>query len=138
MHHLLVNLIFIAGIGQLVVLVASSLVPLRLQWRNAFQALPRLHRQLYWIYGGYVVLGIIALGLLCLCNPQELASGSSLARGLCLYGFAFWGIRLCLQAVLDVKRHLGLWWLRLGYHTLTLMFLSFTVVYGWAALFPSS
>src|SRR5262249_44464696 len=129
MHELLANLIFIAGFCQLCVLIASSLVPFRLQWKTGFQTLPRLHRQMYWIYGGYVVLGIVSLGLLCLFNARELASGSGLARGVCLYGATFWGIRLCLQAILDVKRYLSLWWLAVGYHTLTVLFLSFTVVY---------
>jgi hypothetical protein len=122
----------IIGIGQLLILVASSLVPFRLNWKEDLASLPRLHRQMYWTYGGYVVLGIITLGLLsCLC-ADELASGSLLARGVCLYGLVFWGVRLALQAVFDVRAYLTAWWLKLGYHTLTLLFVAFTAVYGWA------
>ena len=55
MQAYLPNLLFIAGIGQLSVLVASALVPIRLKWRDEFQPLSRLHRQMYWVYGGYVV-----------------------------------------------------------------------------------
>ena len=51
-----------------------------------------------------------------------------------MYGAVFWGVRLCLQAVFDVKPHLTAWWLTAGYHTLTVLFLSFTAVYGYAAL----
>ncbi len=76
----LATLIFLGGILQLCVLIASALVPVRLDWRNAFAVLPRLHRQMYWVYGGYVVLGIIANGLLCLFNSTELAAGSRLAQ----------------------------------------------------------
>ena len=82
----LATLIFAVGFGQLAVLVASALVPLRLNWREEFAPLKRLHRQMYWTYGGYVVLSIIALGLICLFNSHELASGSGLARSFCLYG----------------------------------------------------
>ena len=64
----LATLIFVAGIGQLSVLVASALVPVRLNWREEFKSLSRLHRQMYWVYGGYVVLSIIALGLLSICQ----------------------------------------------------------------------
>jgi uncharacterized membrane protein YhaH (DUF805 family) len=137
-RSILPTLILIAGAGQLSVLVASSLVPLRLRWKEAFQPLPRLHRQLYWVYGGYVVLGIIALGLLSLLNSAELAAGSPLARGVCLYIAVFWGIRLSLQAVLEAKPFLTTWWLGVGYHTLTVLFLYFTVVFTLAALWPVS
>ena len=37
-------------------------------------------------------------------------------------------MRLSLQTILDVKEHLTLWWLRAGYHTLTLLFASFTAI----------
>jgi hypothetical protein len=130
-------LIVAAGVGQACVLTASALVPFRLNWRKLFQSLPRLHRQMYWVYGGYVVLSIVAFSLISLFNAQELAGGSGLARGFCAYVAVFWGIRLVLQGVLDVKEHLTAWWLRLGYYGLTVLFTSFTVVYGWAALCPA-
>lgn len=136
MRDTLTTLITIAGAGQLSVLIASSLVPLRLNWRKEFAGLPRLHRQMYWVYGGYVVLAIIAFGLISLCCAGELASGSRLARGLCAYIAVFWGIRVSLQAVFDVRQYLTAWWLKLGYHTLTVLFVFFTLVYGCAAVLP--
>ena len=76
MAEALPNLLFAAGIGQLCVLIASALVPFRLDWREQLRSLSRLHRQMYWVYGGYVVLSIIAFGLLSILNARELASGS--------------------------------------------------------------
>jgi len=134
MDTTLTHLIFAAGAGQLCVLVASALVPLRLNWREELQCLPRLHRQMYWVYGGYVVMSIVAFGILSLLHSRELASGSGLARAFCAYVAVFWGIRLGLQAVFDVKDHLTAWWLRAGYFALTLLFAGFTAVYGLAAL----
>lgn len=136
MNEMLATLIFWAGLGQLSVLLASALVPMRLNWKRDLQLLPRLHRQLFWVYGGYVVLAIIALGLVSVANAETLAGGSGLARWVCAYIAIFWGIRLSLQAVLDVKSHLTAWWLKLGYHTLTVLFASFTVLFAWAALRP--
>ncbi|MGA2258215.1 MAG: hypothetical protein ABSG53_26415 [Thermoguttaceae bacterium] len=135
MRELLSHLIFIGGVGQLFVLIASAMVPFRLDWKAGFQCLPRLHRQMYWVYGGYIVLSIVAFGLISLFNAQALAGGTRLARSFCLYVALFWGIRLVLQAVLDVKPHLTAWWLRLGYHGLTALFLYLTAIYGWAALY---
>jgi len=65
---------------------------------------------------------------------DELAGGSRLARAVCAYGAAFWGVRLSLQAVFDVKPHLTAWWLTAGNHTLTVLFACFTAVYAYAAL----
>ncbi len=78
MRDALPDLIFAAGIGQLCVLIASALVPRRLNWRTEFAKLSRLHRQMYWVYGGYVVLSIIALGVISIINAAELAAGSRL------------------------------------------------------------
>ncbi len=136
MQELLCHLIFVSGVGQLCVLIASAIVPFRLNWKAEFQGLPRLHRQMYWVYGGYVVLSIVAFGLISLFNAAALASGTGLARSFCAYVAIFWGIRLLLQGVLDVKPHLTAWWLNLGYHGLTAVFLSLALIYGWAALCP--
>lgn len=137
MKDMLPQLIFGAGILQLTVLVASALVPLRLKWKEELKSLSRLHRQMYWVYGGYVVLSIIALGLIAIFNSAELASGTGLARGFCAYVMVFWGVRLSLQAVLDVQEYLNHWWLRVGYYVLTVLFLAFTLIYGCAAFHPA-
>jgi hypothetical protein len=134
MTFTLADLIRFAGAGQLSVLVASALVPFRLNWKRDLVPLPALHRQLYWTYGGYVVLGIIALGAISLACADELAAGAPLARAVCGYAAVFWGVRLGLQAVFDVKPHLTARWLTAGYHTLTVLFLFFTAVYGYAAV----
>ena len=136
MREFLPTLIFLAGAAQLCVLIASALVPLRLKWNTELAVLSRLHRQMYWVYGGYVVLAIVAFGLISLFNSAELANGSGLARSVCGYIAVFWGIRLSLQLILDVKEHLSNWWLKLGYNLLTILFASFTLLYGYAALRP--
>lgn len=137
MRDWLPTLIFLAGAGQLSVLIASAQVPLRLNWREVFRSLPKLHRQMYWVYGGYVVLAIAAQGLVSLLCAAELASGSGLARGVCGYMALFWGIRLALQPLLDVKEFLHPWWIRVGYHVLTALFAGFTAVYLLAAAWPA-
>jgi hypothetical protein len=134
MQEMTTTLIFLAGIGQLGVLIASSLVPFQLKWKTELAVLSHLHRQMYWVYGGYVVLAILSFGLICLFNAAELASGSDLARGVCGYIAVFWGVRLALQGIFDVREHLPTWWLRLGYHLLTLLFVCLTLLFGFVAL----
>jgi hypothetical protein len=127
------RLILIAGIAQLFILIASALVPFRLNWRHELRSLSVLHRQMYWVYGGYVVLSIIAFALISILNSRELARGSGLARGVCAYIAIFWGVRVALQGVFDAREHLTEWWLKAGYHTLTVVFAVLTIVYAWAA-----
>lgn len=136
MQEPLATLIMWAGVGQLGVLIASALVPFRLNWKAELRGLSRLHRQMYWVYGGYVVLAIVAFGLISLFNAREMANGTGLARGVCGYIAVFWGGRLVLQGVFDVKGHLTTWWLKTGYHALTALFVAFTLIYGYAALAP--
>lgn len=132
----LADVLFWAGAAHYGILIASALVPFRLNWREELRPLSTLHRQMYWTYGGYVVLSIVAFALISTTNAAELAAGSGLARGFCGYVAIFWGIRVLLQGVFDVKEHLTAWWLRLGYHTLTALFVFFTLAYGWAAVRP--
>lgn len=127
----LTNAIWLIGITQLGVLVGSSLVPVQLRWREILQPLPRLVQQLFWVYGAYVVLSIVALSLVCLSLPTELAAATPLARAVCLYGCVFWGLRLTLQLWLNAKPHLTTWCLLCGYHLLTLLFTLQTIVFGW-------
>src|SRR5258708_7984207 len=94
MQELMPTLIFLAGVGQLGVLIASALVPFQLKWKTELRVLSRLHRQMYWVYGGYVVLAIAAFGLISLFNAKELANGSGLARGVWAYIGAVLGVRL--------------------------------------------
>jgi hypothetical protein len=128
------DLILAGGLGQTFVLVATAIVPFQMDWRTELGKLSRLHRQMYMVYGAYIVLSIVAFALISLFHSQELASGSGLARAFCGYVAVFWGVRLCLQAVFDAKEHLTAWWLKAGYHVLSLLFLSFTLIYGYAAL----
>ena len=80
------------------------------------------------------MLSIVAFAVLSILNANELASGGRLARSFCAYVAVFWGIRVILQGVFDVKEHLTTWWLKLGYVVLTLLFLAFTVIYAWGAI----
>jgi hypothetical protein len=132
----LTRLIFLAGLGQLSILIASATVVFRLNWRIDLRQLPRLHRQMFWTYAGYVLLSIVAFAVISIINADELASGGALARGFCAYVAVFWAIRGGLQAVFDAKQYLTAWWLKAGYFALSVMFVALAIIYGWAALLP--
>ncbi|MFN0022257.1 MAG: hypothetical protein ACKVP0_28750 [Pirellulaceae bacterium] len=134
MNETLSTLIRTAGFLQWSVLIASALVPIRLNWKRDLGVLPRLHRQLFWTYGGYTVLSIVSLGLLCVTLAESLADGTTLARALCGFIAVFWGIRLGLQFVLDARPYLTAWWQVVGEVLLTVLFLSFTLLFAVVAI----
>jgi hypothetical protein len=133
-HDVTTTLIFCAGLGQAGILIASALVPSTLRWRDELRPLPALHRQMHWVYAGYVVLSIVAFSAISLRHAAELAAGGGLARAVCGYIAVFWGVRLLLQAVFDLGPYTRLWWQRAGVMALTLLFAGLTGIYAFAAL----
>ena len=135
---LMPQLIFAAGLAQASILVASAQVPSVLRWREELRPLPRLHRQMHWVYSGYVVLSIVAFAAISVTNARELAGGGALARAMCAYIAVFWGIRLGLQAVFDLRPYLTTPVQRVASGALTFLFAVLTLVYGFAAVAGSA
>jgi hypothetical protein len=110
-------------------------VPQVLEWKASLAKLEGLLRQLIWVHGAFIVLVIIGFGILSLMFAKELASGTPLARGMCGFIAIFWAARLVVQFfVFDAKSHLKTTFLKLGYHSLTLVFIYHAAVYSWAAM----
>lgn len=107
MNHWLPHLIFLAGIGQLMILPVSALVPSRLKWREELRSLPRLHRQMHWVYGGYVVLAIIAFAALSIFGASELAKGLSFSARILRIRCCFLGYSPCVANRLRHQSLLG-------------------------------
>lgn len=131
------NLLLLAAVLQLSILVASALVPRVLDWRANLAALHPFLRRLFWVYGSFIVLVIIAFALLTFRHAGAMAAGDPVARSLCLFIAIFWAARLFVQfAVFDARPFLTNWFYKLGYHGLTLIFTALVLLYGWAALSP--
>jgi len=128
--------IFAAGVGQLYVVVAAFFVPKCLRWSSDLQTLPRMLRQLFLVYASYVVAAIVVFGVTSIVFAGDLAADTSGARTICGLIALFWGARLALQLVFDVRSYLKAWWIKLGFHSLTVLFIAFTVTYGAAAFLP--
>jgi len=128
-------LILIGGVLHFGILLASASVPRVLDWRKELAKLDPLLRQLVWVHGAFIVLVIIGFGAISVALPTELASGTPLARGVCLFLDLFWAAQLGVPLfVFDAKPNLGNAFFRVGYHGLTVVFLYHAVVYSVAAL----
>ena len=129
------TLIMISGIFHLGTLLGSAQVPRELNFREELPKLSPLLRHWVIVAGGYIVLDLVAFGIISLLFSKELASGQPLARGVCAFISIFWGIRLLIQCfVFDAKPYLRTLFLKVGYHALTVVFAWHTLVYGFAAL----
>jgi hypothetical protein len=89
-------LVFLAGAGQLVLIVASLAIPRVLRWREDTAKLRPLTRQVFWTYAGYIWATNLAFGLVSL-EPSWLLDRSPLAC--CVTGFiaAWWMARIVIQ-----------------------------------------
>jgi hypothetical protein len=130
----LITALYLGGALHFGILIASALAPRALDWRKNLAPLPELLRQMFWVYGAFIVLMIISFGTLTLFHAETLASGSPLARSVCAMIAVFWAVRLGVQFfVFDAKPFLTNWLYRIGYHGLTVVFILLVAIYGWAA-----
>jgi hypothetical protein len=132
-------LLRLAGVLQFSILIASALVPRVFDWRANLAPLHPFLRQLFWVYGVFIVLVIVSFGTLTLLNAGAMAAGEPVARSLCAFIAIFWLARLAVQLfVFDCREFLSNRLLAVGYQGLTLAFVYLTVVYGWAVLVPAA
>ncbi len=126
------TMIQLGGLVHFGILIASALTPGVLEWRRHLAPLPPLLRQLFWVYGSFIVLVIVSFGTISLTNADALASGQPLARSVCAMIAVFWAARLAVQwFVFDATPFLTNTLLKLGYHALTAAFLLLVAIYSY-------
>ena len=125
----------IAGLLHFGVLIGSACVPRGLNWRENLAALHPFLRQLFWVYGLFIVLVIISFGTLTSMHSGAMVAGVPVARSPCAFIAVFWLARLVVQLfVFDARPFLTNWFYKIGYQGLTIVFTYFVAVYGYAAL----
>ena len=128
-------LLQLAAAVQSLILIASASTPRVLDWRKNLAVLHPFLRKLFWVYGVFVVMVIIAFAVLTFRHADAMAAREPVARSLCLFIAIFWGARLLVQfAIFDARPFLTNWFYKTGFHALTIIFAFLTFVYGKAAL----
>ena len=131
--HLAV-LLQIAGVLHLGLMGAGVLMPkvVRMRWHLA--TLPAFIRQLFWVYYTFIGLCLVSFSLITIVFADTLASGSALARALCVFFAVFWTFRLIVATwVFDMEPYLTSRLRRLGYHATNVVFVYLPIVYALAA-----
>jgi hypothetical protein len=91
-------ILWLAGAGHFVILIASSQVPSRLRWKEDLAQLLPFNRKLLWVQGGFTVLTIIAFGTLTFALHREFLTGDRAAMGLACFIGSYWTIRILVDA----------------------------------------
>ena len=89
--------LWLASIGHFCVLIASFQVPFRLGWKEDLAKLTPFNRKLMWTYGVFIVLTILAFGILTLVLHTELLRGDRAALGLATFIGIFWTTRILID-----------------------------------------
>ncbi|MEZ6072431.1 MAG: hypothetical protein R3C10_19755 [Pirellulales bacterium] len=134
------SLIFLAGVAQLVLVVASLAIPRVLGWRQELARLRPLTRQVFWTYAGYIWVTNLAFALVSVLMPAALAGGSPLAAAVTGFITLYWAARVAIQFVyfdradLTLGRELSGGAMRAAETALVVLFVGLALVYGAATL----
>ncbi len=91
-------LLWLAGAGHFLILVASFQVPARLQWKSDLAKLMPFNRKMLWVQSSFTVLTIIAFGTLTLTLHQEMLRGDRAAIGIAIFIAVYWTSRIGVDA----------------------------------------
>ena len=97
------------------ILIASALTPRVLNWRTNLADLHPFLRKLFWVYGAFIVMVIIAFSTLTLLHADAMATREQFT-------------------IFDPRPFLTNWFYQFGYHALTVAFAFLVFVYGKAAI----
>lgn len=89
--------LWLAGLGQLVLVAGSVAIPVCLQWKESLASLPLLMRQIFLTYAGYMLGMHLFFGVLSTFGTSLLIDGSPQAAILSGLIALWWFVRLLLQ-----------------------------------------
>jgi hypothetical protein len=130
------TVLFLAGVGQIVLALGSLAIPRVLHWKEETARLSSLTRQVFWTYAAYIWATNLCFGFLSLACPGSLLDRSALAGAVSTFIAVYWGARLLIQVFffhwVEIPR--GLKFL-VAEAALTGLFLFLVLAYGSAAFF---
>jgi len=127
-------LLQVAGVMHLGLMSAGLMMPTVVNMRAHLAGLPAFIRQLFWVYYSFIALCLVGFSVITIAFAETLASGSALARAVCVFLAVFWTLRLLVATfVFDMSPYLTSTARRVGYHVLNAAFIYLPIVYGLAA-----
>ena len=91
------TLVVLAGVGQIVLSLASLAIPRVLGFAAETAKLRPLLRQMFWTYAGYILCTNLSFGLLSAFAPGWILDGSPLAAAVTGFITLYWSARVVIQ-----------------------------------------
>lgn len=91
------NTLKLAGLGQLILVVASVAIPRCLNWKCGLASLQPLLRKMFWTYAVYITAMHTFFGIISLFATDELLAGGFITTSLCVLMFIWWFARILIQ-----------------------------------------
>ncbi len=133
--HTLTLLRRVAGLLHIGLIAAGATMPRAVGLRAQIAGLAPFVRQLFWVYYSFIGLCLVSFGTITFVLAPQLATGSPLAKAICIFLTAFWTLRLAAATwIFDVRPYLATRALRLGYQATNIVFAFLPAVYLIAAL----
>jgi alginate O-acetyltransferase complex protein AlgI len=89
--------LWVGAVGHFMILGASFQVPKELDWKTDLAQLKPLNRKVMWTYGGYIVMMIIAFGVMTAVFHEQFLAGTTVALGLSALIVVFWTVRVLVD-----------------------------------------
>jgi hypothetical protein len=119
-----------AGLGQLVLALASLAIPAVLGWKAELAKVRPLTREVFWTYAGYIWATNVAFGLVSMLLPAALLDGSPLAGSVTAFIAFYWGARCPIQwFCFDRSDVPSGWHVAIAEVALNILFVSLTGIY---------
>jgi hypothetical protein len=123
------TILILAGVGQMVLAIVSTVIPKLLKWKEEAAKLNTLTRQVFWTYAVYILSINFSFGLLSVLFPGSLVDGSSLAIAVTGFISLYWVSRLLIQFLFFRKAAPKGMIFTLGEIALVSLFIFFTTTY---------
>ena len=135
MDQLILTLLKLAGVLQIVLCVGSLAIPKLLNWKGELSKVSTIIAQMFWTYAGYILVINLSFGLISFFGAEELLGKTFLAKSVSMFIFLYWLTRVIVQFFyFDTKSAPQGMIYRAGEVALVMLFVFFTVVYGWVSI----
>ncbi|HEY9844368.1 MAG: hypothetical protein ACAI44_23805 [Candidatus Sericytochromatia bacterium] len=129
-------LVFLSGLGQVVLAIGSLAIPKVLGWKQELAKVNPLTRQMFWVYSAYIWTTNLCFGLVSLLAPGWLTAHTPLAAAVAGFIATYWGSRVVIQfTYFDTSELPKGWPYKLAEVSLVALFIFLTGVYGVAVWF---
>lgn len=97
MHQLAGLALWLAALGQTLLLIVSVQVPVQLGWRTELPRMEARNRKLYLVATGYIVFTYLGFAVLTAVLHDEILRGDRSALALSAFIGLFWLVRLAVD-----------------------------------------